>query len=228
MKTWTVDDVMTTTVVTVEENTPYREVVDRLMGARVSAVPVVDDFRRVLGVVSEADLLRKIELSDVEQRPRLFEGRRRHAERSRAAARTAGALMTSPAITVLSGTTVTAAARCMDDESVKRLPVIDDLGRLIGVVSRGDLLKVHLRPDADIRADVIDEVLHLVVEKDAVDVRVVDGVVTLTGKVDRRSAAEIAVRLTRPVAGVVAVVDELGFDYDDTDLIGRGMPFGIA
>jgi CBS-domain-containing membrane protein len=230
MRTWTVDDVMTRTVVTVGRDTPYREVVDRLMGAGVSAVPVVDPFRRVLGVVSEADLLCKIELSDQERRPRLFESRRRRTERSRAEARTAGDLMTSPAVTALAGTTVTAAARRMDTEGVKRLPVVDDLGRLIGVVSRGDLLKVHLRPDADIRADITEDVLHrvLVVEKGAVDVRVVDGVVTLTGTVDRRSSGQIAVRLTGQVAGVVAVVDELGYDFDDSELIGSGMPFGIA
>ncbi len=154
MTTWTVDDVMTATVVTVGRDTPYREVVDRLMGAGVSAVPVVDDFRRILGVVSEADLLCKIELSDQEQRPRLFESRRRRSERSRAEARTAGELMTSPAVTALTGTTVTAAARRMDGEAIKRLPVIDDVGRLIGIVSRGDLLKVHLRPDEDIRAEI--------------------------------------------------------------------------
>ena len=194
MKVWTVDEVMTATVVTALENTPYREVLDLLTGAGVSAVPVVDDFRRVLGVVSEADLLCGIELSDQEERPRLFESRRRRAERSRAAARTAGALMTSPAVTALTGTTVTAAARRMDNEGVKRLPVIDDLGRLIGIVSRGDLLKVHLRPDIDIRADVTDEILRrvLVAERDdAVDVQVVDGVVTLTGGT-RRPAGRTA------------------------------------
>lgn len=231
MKVWTVDEVMTATVVTALENTPYREVLDLLTGAGVSAVPVVDDFRRVLGVVSEADLLCGIELSDQEERPRLFESRRRRAERSRAAARTAGALMTSPAVTALTGTTVTAAARRMDNEGVKRLPVIDDLGRLIGIVSRGDLLKVHLRPDIDIRADVTDEILRrvLVAERDdAVDVQVVDGVVTLTGELDGLLAVQLAVRLTGQVAGVVAVVDELGFDADDSDVIGNGMPFGVA
>lgn len=229
MKIWTVDDVMTRAVATVAEDTPYREVVDVLMRRGVSAVPVVDDFRRVCGVVSEADLLCKIELSDQDRRPRVFESRHRRAERSRAAARIAGDLMTSPVVVALTGTTVTAAARRMDDEHVKRLPVTDDLGRLVGIVSRRDLLKVHLRSDADIRADVMEILRRAVtVDRETVDVAVNGGLVTLGGRVDRRSTADIAVRLTGQVAGVVDVAAQLSFDYDDIDLAGTGVPFGIA
>jgi CBS-domain-containing membrane protein len=229
MKKWTVDDVMTTAVVTVPPDAPYRAVVDLLVSHRFSAVPVVDEFLRVTGVVSEADLLRKIEYAGDEE-PRMFEGRRRRGERTKATARTAGSLMSSPAVVALSSTSIAAAARLMDSEGVKRLPVVDDLGRLVGIVSRGDLLKVHLRPDDDIRADIDTGVLRdfIADESKTVHVEVTDGVVTLTGKVDRWSTTDIANRLTRQVAGVVEVVDKLTYEIDDRDALGAGMAFGIA
>lgn len=229
MKTWQVDDVMTTAVVTVSQSTPYREVVDLLVGHRFSAVPVVDDFQRVTGVVSEADLLRKIEYAG-EEEPRLFDGRRRRGERIKAFACTAADLMSTPAVTVLAGTSLAAAARLMDREEVKRLPVTDDLGRLIGIVSRGDLLKAHLRPDDEIHADVESGVLrtYLVEGADTVRATVQDGVVTLTGRVDRLSTKDIADRMTRQIPGVVAVVDELDYGYDDRNILGTGLAYGIT
>ena len=229
MKTWTVNDVMTTAVVTVSPGTPYRDVVDLLVGNRFSAVPVVDEFQRVTGVVSEADLLRKIEYADAEK-PRLFEGRRRRGQWVKASARAAAELMSTPAVTVLVNTSLPAAARLMDSEGVKRLPVVDDLSRLVGIVSRGDLLKVHLRPDDDIHADVQSGVLvpFLADEADTVGLTVSDGVVTFAGRVDRWSSADIAVRLTRQVSGVVEVVDELEYDHDDRDVLGTGMAFGVS
>lgn len=229
MKTWQVDDVMTTAVVTVAQSTPYREVVDLLVGHRFSAVPVVDDFQRVTGVVSEADLLRKIEYAGREE-PRLFEGRRRRGERTKASARTAAELMSAPPVVVPAGMSLAAAARLMDSEAVKRLPVVDDLGRLIGIVTRGDLLKVHLRPDDEILADVESAVLRrfLVEEIDTVRATVRDGVVTLTGRVDRLSSKDIADRMIRQIPGVVAVADELEYGYDDRNILGTGLAYGIA
>lgn len=229
MRTWSVNDVMTTAVVTVTESAPYREVVDLLVRHRFSAVPVVDDFQRVTGVVSEADLLRKIEYAGDEE-PRMFEGRRRRGERIKAAARTAVDLMSTPPVTVLSGTSVAAAARLLDAEGVKRLPVVDELGRLVGIVSRGDLLKVHLRPDDDILSDVRTGLLDPYLTGDGRTVRaeVTGGVVTLTGQVDRWSTTDIADRLIRQIPGVVAVVDRLAYDYDDSNLLGTGLAFGAA
>lgn len=230
MKLWQVGDVMTADVVTVAKETPYRRIVDLMMDRRISAVPVIDDFRRVVGVVSETDLLHKVELAGESLQPRVFESRRHRSARAKARGAVAADLMSAPAVTVLPTTPVAAAARLMDSEQVKRLPVTDDLGRLVGIVSRGDLLKIYLRPDADVRGDVVAEVLRrvLAVTEDAVDVQVRDGVVTLTGKLDRRSAADIAVRLSRQVAGVVQVVDRLEFDFDDRNLAAVGAPFGVA
>lgn len=234
MRTWQVRDVMTAEVATVREETPYREIVDVLTARRISAVPVVDEQSRVLGVVSEADLMYKVELIGEPYEPRLFEGRRRRQARVKAEAATARDLMTSPAVTTMGHTPIAAAAKTMDRQRVKRLPVVDDLGRLVGIVTRSDLLRVHLRPDADIRADVVQEVLRrvLAVEEGLVGVTVTDGVVRLTGQLDRRTSVGLAVRLAAQISGVVQVVNELGYDIDDTVVTGvgswPGTPIGVA
>ena len=229
MRKWTVDDVMTTPVVTVTADAPYRAVVDTLIEHRFSAVPVVDDFQRVTGIVSEADLLCKIEFAG-DSSPRIFEGRRRRAERSKANAHTAGELMSAPAVVVLRCVSIAVAAQLMDREHVKRLPVVDGMGRLVGIVTRSDLLRVHRRPDADILADVRDGILHvfLIEDSETVLADVKDGVVTLTGDAGRWSAVDIADHLIRQVAGVVEVVDRLTFDFDDRDIIRPPLPFEAA
>jgi CBS-domain-containing membrane protein len=112
-------------------------------------------------------------------------------------------------------------ARLMDDENVKRLPVVDDLGRLVGIVTRGDLLKVHLRPDDDIQ-----EETEAVVRDEEVTARVSDGVVTLQGRVAVASTAEELVRLTRRIPGVVKAVDQIRYDYDDRAILATGLAYG--
>lgn len=229
MKTWTVDDVMTRKVVSVDLGASYRDVVDLLIENRFSAVPVVDAFRHVTGVVSEADLLRKIEYAG-EQEPRLFEGRRRRGERRKALARTVADLMSAPPVVVLSGTSIAEAARLLHHEGVKRLPVVDDLGRLVGIVSRGDLLKVHLRPDDEIQADIETGVLrpYLAEGANSVAVTVTDGVVRITGRVQRSSDVGLVFRLARQVAGVVEASGALSYEIDDENVVGSGLPFGVA
>jgi CBS domain-containing protein len=224
MRTWRVNDVMTSDVVTVTVDTPYRDIVDTLTERRVSAVPVVDGDRHVVGVVSEADLLHKIEFVGEGPERRIFAGRRRREARAKAHGTLARDLMSAPAITIVPRATLTTAAKLMDDEQVKRLPVTDELGRLVGIVSRGDLLRVYLRPDAAVEHDVVEEVLRraLWVEAGAVKVRVHDGVVTLSGRTDRRSTAQLAVKLTQAVPGVVDVVDRLGFEFDDRQPVETG------
>jgi CBS domain-containing protein len=216
---------MTTDVATVNEETPYREIVDILTMRQVSAVPVIDDVDRVLGVVSEADLLHKIETARDPETRRVFGGRRRRAARTKATAVVARDLMSVPAATTMPHTLIPAAARRMDAEHVRRLPVVNDLGRLVGIVTRSDLLKIHLRPDADIRRDVVEGVLRrlLAIRDGIVRVGVHDGVVKLVGEVDRRSLAITAVRLAQVVAGVVAVEDRLTFAFDDTTLTVTGV-----
>ena len=227
METWTVRDVMTQRVVSVDRAASYRTMVDLLTDHRISAVPVIDEAGHVLGVVSETDLLRKIEYAGGEE-PRIFDGPRRRDDRRRSRAGIAADLMSSPPVVVTADTSITAAARTMDREGVKRLPVVDEQGRLSGIVTRGDLLKVHLRPDGEILADVRAGVLDRFLSEDSetVVVAVVDGVVTLSGKVDRWSSADIAARLTRQVAGVVDVNSTLEYRFDDSQVYGSRLGFG--
>ncbi|MEU7772317.1 CBS domain-containing protein [Micromonospora taraxaci] len=218
MRTWQVGDVMTREVETVTVETPYREIVDVLLRRGVSAVPVIDGFRRVLGVVSEADLLHRVECAGEPVHRRVFESRRRRGARAKGAALLAGDLMTAPAVSTYAETPLSGAARLMDHEQVKRLPVLDDLGRLVGIVSRGDLLRVHLRSDAAIREDVVQEVLRrvLAVRDGLVTVEVRHGDVTLAGRLDRRSAVDLAGRLAGQVSGVVRVINAITHEADDT------------
>ena len=204
MKQWTVADVMTQNVVSVAPDASYREVVDALIEHSVSAAPVVDGQGHVAGVVSEADLLHKIEATGEPDRRRIVRVSRRATAKAHAA--TAADLMTTPAITVEPGTSVTAAARRMEHNGVKRMPVVDAAGRMVGIVSRRDLLRMHTRSDQDIRDDVVDGVLMrtLWIDPAAVTVGVEQGTVTLSGKLDNQSLTRIAVDMTAEVAGVVA------------------------
>ena len=145
-----------------------------------------------------------------------FGSRRR--ERRRALARTAGGLMTAPAVTVAPQATVEQAARLMRRHRVGRLPVTSPLtGRLAGIVTRSDLLRVYRRPGEEIRAEIETEVLPRVRGADprrlAVSVR--DGVVSISGRVEARSAVARLVSAVLAVEGVVGVDERVGFDLDD-------------
>ena len=164
--------------------------------------------------------------------PRVFASLRGRARQVKAAGRTAGEVMSTPAVTVVSSLSIAAAARRMRDEHVKRLPVVDEADTLVGIVSRADLLKVHLRSDAQIRRDVVEQVVGLVLGAagSTVQVTTTDGVVTLRGRLKFRSIAEKLLRLSREVPGVVAVTDDLRYDIDDSMVTGStiGTPFGVA
>jgi CBS domain-containing protein len=211
-------DVMTTDVVSVDEDAPFREIVDLLAERGVSAVPVLDAAGHVVGVVSQADLLHRVELTAHPCDGYLFEGARRRAGREKAMAATARDLMSQPALTVTAYVSVSEGARRMDEAEVKRLPVVDEQGRLVGIVSRGDLLKVFRQPDAAIAERVVADVLRRAVgvAPPEVTVSVQDGVVTLAGTVERRSQIPVALGLTAAVDGVVDVVSELAYRWDDT------------
>ncbi|MGI5272398.1 CBS domain-containing protein [Nonomuraea sp. CA-218870] len=218
----TVADVMTTEVVSVTAPTPFKDIAEALITGGISAVPVVDDDRRVIGMVSEADLLRKEEFREQfyreGYRPPLRARLRHPKSRQKAEGDTAAELMTSPAVVVSPQASAVEAARLMDAHDVKRLAVVDPEGRLVGIVSRRDLVKLFLRGDAEITAEVRDDILDraLWVETSGVRVEVDQGVVTLSGWMERRSEAAIAVRMTRRVNGVVDVVDKLTWKTDDS------------
>jgi CBS domain-containing protein len=179
-------------------------------------------------VVSEADLLPKLNYPDrIPAHPLV--SRRRRAAMRRATGDTAGELMTCPAATIGPAASVAQAARLMEAGRVKRLPVVDDAGRLLGIVSRHDLVRLYARPDREIRADVLNQVLHgLWIEPSTVDVQVSAGVVTLKGRLDRTSTVQILIRATHALPGVVDVIGQLDADVDDTTSVAstwyRGHP----
>jgi len=223
MGRWNVADVMTIGAISVQEDTPFKEIVDLLEAHEINAAPVVDGFDRVVGVVSSADLVPKIEFAGDDEQPRLFEHRHTRQARGKAHATTAGELMNAPAVTVMGTTSVVAAARIMEADELKRLPVVDDMGRLIGMVTRRDLLKVFLRTDVDIHREIMAEALDglVGVERSELRVEVDDGVVTLLGEVERGSVIPALVRQVERVDGVVDVVSYLAVDSDaDAPLAG--------
>jgi CBS domain-containing protein len=218
MSRWSVADVMTTDVASVYEDTPFREIVDVLEERNVSAVPVVDADKRIVGVVSEADLLVKMELAGDTPGVRLLEGRRMRRAREKAGGEVARDVMTTPAVTALETTPVVTAARRMKDAGVKRLPVVDLVGRVVGIVSRHDLLKVFLRTDAEIRGDVQRDIEHAPgVDPGQVWVEVDDGVVTLTGELGGAFAVDLVGIVAERVDGVIDVVNRLTYRHDDRD-----------
>ncbi|MFK4145359.1 CBS domain-containing protein [Streptomyces sp. NPDC004065] len=225
MKHNKIGSVMTAEVVRAGYGTPFKEVARLLAGHRISGLPVVDEDDQVIGVISETDLMMRQAGTpgpyEPARRPRftgLTAAARRRAAKQKA--RTAGQLMTAPAVTVHADDSIVEAARTMARRHVERLPVVDEEDRLVGIVTRRDLLSVFLRPDAEIRDEVVREVLlrTLWQAPRTVSVSVTEGVVTLEGRLERRSDTEIAVSMTRQVDGVVDVVDKLTYRLDDSRL----------
>ena len=216
MSGYTVADVMTHGAVSAAADTPYRDLVDMLEMRAINAVPMVDSFDRVLGIVSASDLLHKIEFAGGVDPPRVFESRQHRKDRRKAGGMLAEHLMSSPAVTVSNRTSVAEAARLMESAGVRRLPVIDDLGRLIGMVTNRDLLKVFLRPDDHMKRQILG-VLSTVSGGVAsvVSVEVVDGAVLLTGEIERRSVAEAFAERVTAIDGVLSVENRIEWSVDD-------------
>ncbi len=201
---------MTASVVAVRKDAAYKEMAAMLRERRISAFPVVDDAGRVIGVISAGDLLVKEAVQATGTS--LMAALRHIREDDKAAGITAGELMTAPAVTIGPDAPVEDAARLMYDRRLKRLPVVNPTGRLVGIVSRVDVLAVFSRPDADIR----DEVLHRVLPDIAptlparLAVDVSDGIVTVSGEPQTEPLSRIILDAVRHVQGVVAVRDRFG------------------
>ena len=216
MRKPSVRNVMTTPVVTVEVTTPFKDIVGRLARHRVSAVPVVQEDGHLVGIVSEADLLPRPD--DRSWLARLFRIIGGGGRRTDARATVAAELATVPARTIGPDAGLAEATKILRDHGVKRLPVVDDDGRLVGIVSRSDVLSVYLRPDTEILHEIRDEILRdrLWINPDSIQVTVDNGVVTLNGRLDRKSTVAIVDRVVRRVGGVISVENHLTFEYDDT------------
>lgn len=204
---------MTRKVVVVRADTDFKTCVRQLRAHDVSALPVVDSERKLIGIVSEADLLAK-ERRRGEKRTRLA------VPEPQAAGRTAGEVMTSPAVCISPDASIPEAARLMHREAVKRLPVVDAHGGVVGIVSRSDLLKTFVRSDEEIRRDVVADVITraLFLDASSVDVEVDGGVVKLSGEVETRSLGRLLVEMAQRVEGTVAVESKVGWRLDDSRL----------
>jgi CBS domain-containing protein len=207
----TVRDVMSTHVIAAHASATYKELAAMLHDQRVSAFPVVDADNRVIGIVSETDLLAKEALKGTV--PDTLASMPRQREGSRVAGLTAGELMTSPAVTIGPDEPVSDAARLMYNKRVKRLPVVGDDGALIGIVSRSDVLSVYSKPDAVIREEVSSELIRgaFLADPGSFTVAVKDGIVTLTGRPGTAAAGHGLVAAVRHMEGVVAVRDRLSY-----------------
>lgn len=220
----TVSDLMTHTVVRAGPGTPFKEVAKLLVDNGVTALPVVDDEDRPLGVVSEADLVhREAGRPEPAGLPGLLDVPPPQPSEQRT---TAEALMTAPAVVARPEWSAVQAARAMDQADVKRLPVVDDMGRLVGIISRADLLRVFLRRDHLIREEIAGEVLDrtLGISADEVGVKVTDGRVSLHGSVERRGLVPVLMRLCEGVDGVVDVTGELGYRTDEAAAVAPHEP----
>ena len=213
-----VQDLMTTNVVTVRAAVSLKDAAALLAEHRISGLPVVDDDRHVLGVLSEGDILFKE--SGPPERPSLLE-RLLSAPSAgfdpKLAARTVGEAMSAPVVTIGPRRPVTEAATTMIEERVNRLPVVDDTQHLIGIVTRADLVRAFVRSDAEVEQEIREDVLRraMWIEPGVVRVEVDGGEVWLTGEVDTKSDAEILPRLVQRVPGVVGVLSKVRWREED-------------
>lgn len=216
-----VEDVMTRNVVSVEPASPLKAVAAILASHRISGVPVVDEGGTLVGVVSEADIVRKEAGEEKRSALSRLLGRR---SRSRVGAQTAGEAMSSPPITISPRRDVSEAARLMVERAVNRLPVVED-GKVIGIATRADLVRAFARSDEEIARELRDDVIKrtLWIDPEEVTISVERGVVTLAGELDTKADAELVERFSSRVPGVVQVRSQLRWRIDEPKLP-RGNP----
>ena len=217
-----VKDVMTTQVVWVEQDTPFAAVAAALRDFRVSAFPVLDSAGKVIGVVSESDLLAKLALGGGEERmPGMITGILRQHEMEKARGLTAADVMSSPPVTIAPDDTVEHAAKLMYLRRVKHLPVVSAAGRLAGILSRADVLVVFDRPDHEIGEEIRTDILAYEAPADTAtfNAEVKDGVVTLEGRPRTCEQGHAIVARARHVQGVVAVRDRMDYPPAGPDRI---------
>ena len=225
MREPTVASVMTTQVTTARPETSFKDLVTTMTDKQISAVPIVDRLNRLLGVVSEADALTKQEFHG--GRDELPHGDRAGRDRwYRGLGRNAAELMTTPVWTVRAEQPASAAARLLTKTKVRRVFVTDGEGRLVGVVSRRDLLRVYLHTDEELRGQLERLILEFGVPRGAVSIRVDAGVATVDGELDRRAQVDTVIRMLEAVPGVVGVVNNLRHLVDDT-VVGGGPSSGV-
>jgi CBS-domain-containing membrane protein len=203
---------MTTEVITVDRSTPFKEIAELLVEHQISGVPVLGFGRKVTGVVTEDDLIAARDPRASERRR--WTGLRRYdSDHARYLRLTAEQLMTTPAVTIHPDAGIGAAARLMSSEHIKRLPVVDPEGKLVGLVSRRDLLDVFCIPDAEIARQVREVLAEaLPEESDSIKVAVHGGIVTLTGHTGapvRHNGLTRAIVIAWDLDGVVDIINHV-------------------
>ena len=220
-------DLMTNDVITIGPEAPLKEAARRMLEARVSGLPVTDAEGNLVGIVTEADFV----AGEADRRTRMRAGLLRFLDRHQdipSQERLVGDVMTSPVVVIGPETDHAEAARVMQKENVKRLPVVDG-GKLVGLISRSDTLRAFVRPDQEIIEEINSYVMEKVlwVDPSKVEVICVDGNLTLRGRMETRSDANLLVELTKRLDGVASVTDELSWEYDNTKLDLAGTPYEV-
>jgi CBS domain-containing protein len=213
-----IDDVMTKDVVAVPPDATLKHVAQLLVERRISGVPVVDAERRVLGVLSEGDIVAK-EGGNGRGR-RALSGLFSERRPSRLEARTVQEAMTSPAITAGPRGDVAWAARLMTEQAVNRLPVVDEAGHLLGIVTRADLVRAFTRSDEELARELREDVAlgALWLDPSELEITVRDGEVTLAGELDTKADARLLEHFAARVPGVVSVHSELRWRREEPGL----------
>jgi CBS-domain-containing membrane protein len=216
---FTVSEVMTRDVISASPQTTFKEAVRLLEDHRISGLPVVDRSGKLVGVVSEADLLNKVEKREPDAY--VLESRRHRLDRSRASALDVASAMSRDVVSVRPDAPIALAAREMHARGFKRLPVVDAEGRLVGIVSRGDLLKVFLRSDEELAAEIRKILDHAQLEFDGstLSASVTGGVIELAGKLKSKNQVDATVRAVAGVDGVIGIYSRLTYENDNVEFI---------
>jgi CBS domain-containing protein len=215
-----VRDIMTTDPVRVTGDTRLKEAARLMVRHRVSGLPVVDEEGKLIGIVSEGDFIRQEASRDRPHGVSLLDALFGEGELEPVLAETVSEVMTRSVVTITPEATVGEAARVMGRRNVKRLPVVDLEGELVGIISRADVVGAFTKPDDviedEVREDIIRRLLFL--DPETVTITVSDGMVTLEGELENRTEAHLLEELTRRIAGVVKVESRLGYKVDDRKL----------
>lgn len=215
-----VRDIMTTDPIRVTDDTCLKEAARAMVRNHVSGLPVVDGAGKLVGVVSEGDFIRQEASRDRSHGVSLLDALFGEGELEVVGAETVGEVMTKNVVTITPEATIGEAARVMARRNVKRLPVVDLEGELVGIISRADVVSAFTKPDDVIEDEVREDIMRrlLFLDPDSISVTVSDGVVTLAGELENRTEAQLLEELTRRIAGVVRVHSQLGYKIDDRKL----------